>query len=80
MVRDEPKVEQFREASDACDGSEGRATTRRTPGCADQSVSADHSEPPDEEYDLADRMYEEADRQWDARRRFNALSECEYLN
>jgi hypothetical protein len=28
--------------------------------------AADHSEDPDEEYDLADRMYEEADRQWDA--------------
>ena len=42
--------------------------------------AADHSEPPDEEYDLADRMYEEADRQWDARKRFNALSESEYLN
>src|ERR1700746_179575 len=39
--------------------------------------AADHSEPPDEAYDLADRMYEEADRQWDARKRFNALSECE---
>jgi hypothetical protein len=42
--------------------------------------AADHSEDPDEAYDLADRMYEEADRQWDARKRFNALSECEYLN
>jgi hypothetical protein len=42
--------------------------------------AADHSEPPDEEYELADRMYEEADRQLDARKRFNALSECEYLN
>ena len=41
--------------------------------------AADHSEPPDEEYDLADRMYEEADRQWDARKRFNALAECKYL-
>lgn len=42
--------------------------------------AADHSEPPDEEYALADRMYEEADRQWHARQRFNALSECNYLN
>jgi hypothetical protein len=42
--------------------------------------AADHSEPPDEEYALADRMYQEADRQWDARKRFNALSECKYLN
>ena len=41
--------------------------------------AADHSEPPDEEYALADRMYEEADRQWDARKRFDALSECKYL-
>ena len=42
--------------------------------------AASHSEPPDEEYDLADRMYEEADRQWDAQRRFNSLLETEYLN
>jgi hypothetical protein len=41
--------------------------------------AADHSEPPDEEYDLADRMYEEAGRQRDARKRFNALAECKYL-
>jgi hypothetical protein len=41
--------------------------------------AADHSEPPDEEYALADRMYEEADRQMDARNRFNALAECKYL-
>ena len=41
--------------------------------------AAEHSEPPDEEYALADRMYEEADRQWDARKRFNALAECKYL-
>jgi hypothetical protein len=41
--------------------------------------AADHSEPPDEEYALADRMYEEADRQWDARKRFKALAECKYL-
>jgi hypothetical protein len=42
--------------------------------------AADHSEPPDEEYDLADRMHEEADRQRDARKRFNALSEAKHLN
>jgi hypothetical protein len=42
--------------------------------------AADHSEPPDEEYDLADRMYEEADRQWSARREFDALFESRYLN
>jgi hypothetical protein len=42
--------------------------------------AADHSEPPDEGYALADRMYEEADRQWHARQHFNALSECKYLN
>jgi hypothetical protein len=41
--------------------------------------AADHSEPPDEEYDLADRMYEEADRQMDAQNRFSALAECKYL-
>lgn len=42
--------------------------------------AADHSEPPDEEYDLADKMYEEADRQRDARQRFYALSEAKHLN
>jgi hypothetical protein len=42
--------------------------------------AADHSEPPDEAYDLTDKMYQEADRQWDARKRFNALFECKYLN
>jgi hypothetical protein len=42
--------------------------------------AVDHSESPDEEYALADRMYEEADRQRDARNRFNALSECNYAN
>jgi hypothetical protein len=41
--------------------------------------AADHSESPDEEYALVDRMYEEADRQMDARNRFNALAECKYL-
>jgi hypothetical protein len=41
--------------------------------------AADHSEPPDEEYDLADRMHQEADRQMDAQNRFNALAECKYL-
>jgi hypothetical protein len=42
--------------------------------------AAAHSEPPDDKYDLADRMYEEADRQWNARKRFHALSECSYFN
>jgi hypothetical protein len=41
--------------------------------------AADHSEPPDEEYALAERMYQEADRQMDAQNRFNALAECKYL-
>ena len=41
--------------------------------------AADHSESPGEEYALADQMYEEADRQRDARNRFNALAECKYL-
>ncbi len=39
-----------------------------------------HSESPDEEYDLADRMYEEADRQRDAQNRFRLLSVCKYIN
>ena len=42
--------------------------------------AADHSEDPDEEDALADRMYEAADRQWNARKRFSALSECKYPN
>jgi hypothetical protein len=41
--------------------------------------AADHSESPDEEYALADRMNEEADRQMDVQNRFNALAECKYL-
>ncbi len=48
-----------------------------------QPISEDaalHNEPPDEKYDLAERMYEEADRQWDAQRRFKALSRSKYLN
>jgi hypothetical protein len=40
--------------------------------------AARHSEPPDEEYDLADRMYAEADRQRDAQQRFSELSESKY--
>jgi hypothetical protein len=41
--------------------------------------AADHSESADEEYALADRMYEEADRQMVAQNRFHALAECKYL-
>jgi len=39
-----------------------------------------HSRPPDEEYELAERMYAEADRQLEAQERFNALVESDYLN
>jgi hypothetical protein len=42
--------------------------------------AANHSAPPDEEYELAERMYEEADRQWEAQKRFNSLLESKYLN
>ncbi len=42
--------------------------------------AADHSQPPDEEYELADRMYEEADRQRSAEKEFHALFEGRYLN
>ena len=42
--------------------------------------AADHSEPPDEEYDLADKMYEEAERRWDAQQRFDSLLENECVN
>jgi uncharacterized protein YecE (DUF72 family) len=42
--------------------------------------AADHSEPPDEEYELADRMYAEDDRQRDAQERFAALTESTYVN
>jgi hypothetical protein len=42
--------------------------------------AADHSEPPDEEYDLADRMYEEAERQWTAQQKFDALFKSKHLN
>jgi hypothetical protein len=40
---------------------------------------AEHSKLPDEEYRLADLMYAEADRQWDARKRFDTL-EGKYIN
>jgi hypothetical protein len=39
-----------------------------------------HSGPPDEEYELADRMYEEDDRQREAQERFEALTESTYVN
>ncbi|MGO9590648.1 MAG: hypothetical protein ACLP3K_11465 [Candidatus Acidiferrales bacterium] len=39
-----------------------------------------HSEQPDEECDLADRMYERMDREWEAKQRFDELSESRYLN
>ena len=42
--------------------------------------AADHSAPLDEEYDLADLMYAESDRQWSAQREFEALFESRYLN
>jgi hypothetical protein len=42
--------------------------------------AASHSAPPDEEYELAERMYAESDRQLDAQKRFNALVETGYLN
>ena len=42
--------------------------------------AASHSAPPDEEYKLADQMYAESERQWDAQQRFNSLLETEYLN
>ena len=38
------------------------------------------SETPDEEYRLADRMYQEADRQADAQKRFEALRGSRYPN
>ena len=39
-----------------------------------------HSRPPDEEYELVERMYAEQDRQLEAQERFNALVESDYLN
>jgi hypothetical protein len=39
-----------------------------------------HSEPPDEERDLAYRIYERMDREWEAKERFNTLSESRYVN
>jgi hypothetical protein len=42
--------------------------------------AASHSEPPDEEYELADRMYAEMDRQVEAQQRFNSLVETRYIN
>jgi hypothetical protein len=42
--------------------------------------AASHSALPDEEYELAERMYAESDRRLDAQQRFNSLLETEYLN
>jgi hypothetical protein len=42
--------------------------------------AASHSAPPDEEHDLAERMYEEADRRWEAQQRFDSLLRSKYLN
>ena len=42
--------------------------------------AADHSEPPDEEFDLADRMYDEAGRQHHARELFDTLAPGKYVN
>ena len=42
--------------------------------------AASHSAPPDEEYELADQMYAESDRQLDAQQRFDSLLESKYLN
>ena len=42
--------------------------------------AADHSGPPDEEYDLADRMYERMEREWEAKERFDALVKSKYIN
>ena len=40
----------------------------------------DHREPPDEVYELAERMYEEEDRQRSAQEEFEALFEGRYIN
>ena len=40
----------------------------------------DHREPPDEVYELAERMYEEVDRQRGAKEEFEALFKARYLN
>ena len=42
--------------------------------------AASRSESPDEEYELAERMYEEGDRRRDAEKRFEALSSSRYIN
>jgi hypothetical protein len=39
-----------------------------------------HREPPDEAHDLIEAMYVEADRQREARQRFDALAETGYIN
>jgi hypothetical protein len=42
--------------------------------------AADHSAPPDEEFELTDRLEAEADRHWIALQFFNTLSGGEYRN
>ena len=39
-----------------------------------------HREPPDEVFELAERMYEELDRQREAQEQFGALFETKFLN
>jgi Skp family chaperone for outer membrane proteins len=39
-----------------------------------------HREPPDEAYELAERLYEEVDRQRSAQEEFEALFKARYLN
>ena len=42
--------------------------------------AANHSVPPDEEYELLEKAYQEQDRQWEAQQRFDSLLESKYLN
>jgi hypothetical protein len=42
--------------------------------------AASHSEPPDEQYELLEKAYQEQDRQLEAQQRFDSLLESKYLN
>jgi hypothetical protein len=56
---------------------------RRLDQILKEPVSQDaerHREPPDEVYELAERMHEEEDRQRSAREEFQGLFQSRYLN
>jgi hypothetical protein len=69
-----------REKPDASAALEERPTTGQAAQGPDQPIRGESERTPDEEHQLAERMYAESDRRWEAQQRFNALVETGYLN